>query len=80
MQQLFDGPSRIWVMVIIAVAIYILPTILVWKRQSSRRWKVTAINLLLGWTLIGWVVAMVMTFAYEPPPEGAPPDEPHLKY
>ncbi len=66
-------------MVIISVAIYILPTMLAFKRESSRKWRITAINLLLGWTLVGWVVAMVLTFAYEPPPEGAPPDEPHLR-
>ena len=66
-------------MVIITVAIYILPTLLAWKRQSSRRWRITLINLLLGWTLVGWIVAMVMTFAYEPPPAGAPADEPHLR-
>ena len=66
-------------MVIITVAVYIHPTLLAWKRQSSRRWRITLINLLRGWTLVGWMVAMVMTFAYEPPPEGAPPDEPHLR-
>ncbi len=79
MQQLTDGPSRITVMVIIAVAIYILPTMLAFKRESSRRWRIAAINLLLGWTLVGWAVAMVMTFSYEPPPDGAPPDVPHLR-
>lgn len=70
--------SRIGVMVIIGSAMYVLPTMLAWKRGSSRRWRITAINLLLGWTLIGWAVAMVLTFAYEPPPEGAPIDTPHL--
>ena len=73
------GFSRISVMVIITVAIYILPALLAWKRQSSRRWRITLISLLLGWTFVGWIVAMVMTFSYEPPPEGAAPDEPHLR-
>ena len=79
MPDIAQGFSRVSVMVIITVAVYILPTLLAWKRQSSRRWRITLINLLLGWTLVGWIVAMVMTFAYEPPPEGAPPDEPHLR-
>ena len=78
MQDASQGFSRISVMVIITVAVYILPTLLAWKRQSSRRWRVTFVNLLLGWTVVGWIAAMVMTFAYEPPPAGAPPDEPHL--
>ncbi len=79
MPDIAQGFSRVSVMVIITVAIYILPTMLAWKRQSSRRWRITLINLLLGWTVVGWIVAMVMTFAYEPPPQGAPPDEPHLR-
>ena len=79
MQDASQGFSRISVMVIITVAVYILPTLLAWKRQSSRRWRITFVNLLLGWTVVGWIAAMVMTFAYEPPPEGAPPDEPHLR-
>jgi hypothetical protein len=78
MQVSADAPSRISVMVIISVAIYILPTLLAWTRQSSRRWRVTLINLLLGWTVVGWIVAMVLTFAYEPPPEGET-DVPHLR-
>ncbi len=79
MQDTSQGFSRISVMVIITVAIYILPALLAWKRQSSRRWRITLISLLLGWTFVGWIVAMVMTFSYEPPPEGAAPDEPHLR-
>ena len=79
MQDTSQGFSRISVMVIITVAIYILPALLAWKRQSSRRWRITLISLLLGWTFVGWIVAMVMTFSYEPPPAGAAPDEPHLR-
>ena len=74
-----DGFSRITVMLVIGGAVYVLPTMLAWARGSRRRWRVTLINLFLGWTLIGWMVAMVMTFAYETPPDGAPPDEPHLR-
>ncbi len=77
--QSTDGFSRITVMVIIGGAVYVLPTLLAWARGSSRRWRITLINLLLGWTLIGWIVAMVLTFAYEPPAGDAPPDEPHLR-
>ena len=79
LQQSTDGPSRITVMLVITVAIYVLPTMLAWSRRSRRRWRITAINLLLGWTVVGWIAAMAMTFAWEPPPEGAPPDEPHWR-
>jgi hypothetical protein len=46
---------------------YFLPTMLGWK--GERRWKVAAVNILLGWTMIGWVAAMVM--AMRPPAERA---------
>lgn len=58
------------VMIIALVMLYLLPTMLAWARQSRRRWRITAINVLFGWTVIGWIVAMVLTFAYEPPTNG----------
>jgi thiosulfate reductase cytochrome b subunit len=47
---------------------YFLPSMLGWK--SDRRWKVVAVNVLLGWTVIGWVAAMVM--AIRPPTNELP--------
>jgi len=32
---------------------------------------------LAGWTVIGWIVSMVLTYAYEPPPPGEV-DEAHV--
>jgi len=66
------------VMLVVLALMYALPTMLAWKRHCGRRWKITAINLLLGWTVIGWIVAMVMTYAYEPPPAGSEPDRAHI--
>ena len=36
------------------------PTILAAVRKSSRLGVVLAVNLLLGWTVAGWIVALVM--------------------
>jgi hypothetical protein len=71
------GIPKGFVMVIACFGVYILPSMLAWKRGSSRKWKITVINLLLGWTVIGWIVSMVLTYAYEPPPEGEV-DEAHI--
>ena len=65
-------------MVIIGTMLYVLPTMLAWQRQRQKKWKITAINLLLGWTVIGWIAALLMTYAYEPPPPGSAPDRPHV--
>ncbi len=72
-----SGVPKGQVMIIALAGLYILPSMLAWKRGSSRRWKITAINLLLGWTVIGWIVSMVLTYAYEPPPPGEV-DEAHV--
>ena len=72
-----SGVPKGQVMIIALAGLYILPSMLAWKRGSSRKWKITAINLLLGWTVIGWIVSMVLAYAYEPPPEGEV-DEEHV--
>lgn len=64
------------IMIVISAALYVLPSLLAWKNESPRRTRITLINLLLGWTIIGWIVAMVMTFAYSAPPAGER-DVPH---
>ena len=64
------GIPKGFVMVIACFGVYILPSMLAWKRGSSRKWKITAINLLLGWTLIGWIVALVMSLRKLRPDEG----------
>jgi hypothetical protein len=44
------------ILLVVAV-IYVLPTVMVWASKHRNRGPITAVNLLLGWTIIGWVVA-----------------------
>jgi len=53
-----SGVPKGQVMIIALAGLYILPSMLAWKRGSSRKWKITAINLLAGGTVIGWVVSV----------------------
>lgn len=71
------GLPKGWIMIVISAALYILPSLLAWKRGSRRFGRIITINLLLGWTIIGWVVSMLMTLAWEPPPDGES-DTPHI--
>lgn len=51
------------VLVVLAtVAMYWLPTFVAWLRHVSGLGQVIVVNGLTGWTLIGWVVALVMAF------------------
>ncbi len=72
-----SGAAKAAVLIPVFAAFYILPVLLAWLRQSPRKWKITVIGLGLGWTGIGWVAAMLMNFAYAPPPNGTV-DHPHL--
>ena len=38
-------------------AVYFLPTLVAASRQHPDGWAIFVVNLFLGWTLIGWVVA-----------------------
>jgi hypothetical protein len=44
---------------------YVTPSLLIARGSKSRRVKIVAINLLLGWTGIGWLVSLAM--AMSPP-------------
>lgn len=55
------------VIVIGLVLLYLLPSMLALAGGKRRRWKVVALNTLLGWTIVGWVAAMLMVWAYEAP-------------
>ena len=50
-----------------ALAIYFLPTIIVWLRTHYNRGAILALNLLLGWTVVGWIVSLVWSFTNPPP-------------
>lgn len=38
---------------------YFIPTIIAYSRKKANRLAILALNALLGWTIVGWVVALV---------------------
>ena len=48
------------IIAIIIVIAYFIPTIIASKRDTINVNAVFVINLFLGWTFIGWVVALAM--------------------
>lgn len=46
--------------VVFAVLLYFLPSIVAGTRHTLNIGGVIVVNLLLGWTFIGWVIALVM--------------------
>ena len=47
-------------LVVVLLVIYMLPSIVAAHRQVPNVGSIIVVDLLLGWTLIGWVVAMAM--------------------
>lgn len=47
------------------IALYFLPTIIVATKIHREKTPIMLLNILLGWTLIGWVVALVMALSNE---------------
>lgn len=40
---------------------YLLPWAVAASRGKANQWSVFLINLLLGWTIVGWIVALVLS-------------------
>lgn len=59
------------IFIILAVAAYWTPAIVCLSRRHPRAGQIVLINVFLGWTLVGWVVALVM--AVSPRPAPVPP-------
>jgi len=46
-------------LVVLIFAIYFLPTLIAFLRQHKNKLAIFLLNLLLGWTVLGWVVSLV---------------------
>lgn len=48
---------------LIGLVLYFVPTIVAFNRHSRHRVPILIVNLLLGWTLIGWIATLVWAIA-----------------
>jgi hypothetical protein len=77
------------VIVLVAFAAYWVPTIIAYSRRVPNLGSAVVINFLLGWTLVGWAVALAMAArsttspvtlvgapGWQLPPPGYPPTTP----
>jgi hypothetical protein len=52
--------------VVLGLVVYFLPTMVGFRKRNAG--AIFALNLLLGWTLVGWVVSLVWALTKEDPP------------
>ncbi|WP_375141990.1 superinfection immunity protein [Pedobacter sp.] len=62
--EILDNLFAIPILILVGV-IYFLPTIIGWKKHNIA--SIMLLNLFLGWTFIGWVVAIVWAASHERP-------------
>ena len=53
--------ATVSVIVTVLTAGYMLPWMIAALRGKSNSWPIFFVNLLLGWTVVGWIVALVMS-------------------
>lgn len=42
---------------LLLLALYLLPTIISWKKKN--RAAILVLNILLGWTVLGWIISLI---------------------
>jgi len=47
-------------LLVVGLALYLLPTIIGTIRHVPNQGSIGVVNVFLGWTLIGWIVALAM--------------------
>ena len=58
------------VFVLVALLIYFLPSLVAYNKRNAS--AIFLLNLFLGWTLLGWVAALVWAATNEPKAAAAP--------
>jgi len=56
--------------VVFVPCLYMLPTYEAWSRKQPNLQSIAALNLFLGWTIVGWVAALI--WAFKKPESSAP--------
>lgn len=53
-------------LVLVILFLYFIPTLVAYSRKKGNRVAILALNFFLGWSLIGWVIALVWAYTNEP--------------
>lgn len=48
---------------IILIILYFLPAMIAYHRKKANALSITLLNLFLGWTFFGWVIALIWATA-----------------
>ncbi|WP_421846220.1 superinfection immunity protein [Novosphingobium sp.] len=54
------------IVLLIVLPLSFAPTIIAFSRKHAKKWLVLALNLLAGWTGIGWILALIWAIIGKP--------------
>lgn len=54
---------------VIIIIGYFVPALVAYKRGHQNTMAITAVNILLGWTALGWIAALVWSLTAVPHPK-----------
>jgi hypothetical protein len=57
-----------WLVFVGAIVLYFVPTIIAVKRKHRSTGGIVALNILAGWTFLGWLIALVWSLSSAQPP------------
>jgi len=61
------------VVLVVGIALYLVPSLVAGMRNVPHEGSIVVVNIFLGWTLVGWVVALAMACRSVPAlPPGRP--------
>jgi hypothetical protein len=62
---MFGGMFVVVLLCVLGFAVYFLPSFIAWNKRNSG--AIIALNIFLGWTFVGWVVALVWSLTADQP-------------
>lgn len=51
---------------LIYLFVYIIPTLVAYRRKLPNKKRILLLNILAGWTVVGWIVSMVLALKKTP--------------
>lgn len=65
--ELSPDDQQALILVVLAIGFYLLPSLIAIVRFHHNFMAIAATNILLGWTFIGWAVALIWACTSPPP-------------
>lgn len=70
------GEAPAIIAILVGAVLYVLPAIIARSQRHHNEAAILALNLLLGWTLLGWAGALIWALT-RPAPTAPPPSDRH---